>query len=81
MIARRNYDSFFVDFFFRYGVSEDFYFFVDDWEFQSLRWGIVLKYFYRMYRFMIGKFKIFIDEEYKIVDIFEGGIYLGFYEE
>lgn len=30
---------------------------------------------------MIGKLKIFIDEEYKIADTSEGGIYLGFYEE
>lgn len=81
MIARRNYDSSLVDFLLRHGASEDFHPPADDWEPQSSRWGTALKHLHRMYRPMIGKLKIFIDEEYKIADTSEGGIYLGFYEE
>lgn len=53
---------------------------IRDWVSQSFRWGKALKHLHSIYRPMIGKLKIFIQEEYKIADTSEGGIYLGFYD-
>ncbi|KAF5916688.1 hypothetical protein HPG69_005483 [Diceros bicornis minor] len=80
-IARRNYDNDLASFLLRRGAREDFHPPGVDWKAQSSRWGTALEHLHSMYRPMIGKLKIFIDEEYKIADTSEGGIYLGFYEE
>ncbi|XP_039108935.1 2-5A-dependent ribonuclease isoform X2 [Hyaena hyaena] len=80
MIARRNYNSSLAKFLLLHGAREDFHPPAEDWKPQSSRWGEALEHLHRIYRPMIGKLKIFIDEEYKIADTSEGGIYLGFYE-
>ncbi|XP_029791111.1 2-5A-dependent ribonuclease isoform X2 [Suricata suricatta] len=80
MIARRNYDSSLAKFLLLHGAREDFHSPAEDWKPQSSRWREALEHLHRIYRPMIGKLKIFIDEEYKIADTSEGGIYLGFYE-
>ncbi|KAI5762929.1 RNASEL protein [Gulo gulo luscus] len=80
MIARRNYDSPLVKLLLSHGAREDGRPPVEDWKPQSSRWGEALGHLRRIYRPMIGNLKIFIDEEYKITDTSEGGIYLGFYE-
>lgn len=79
-IAKRNYDNALSEFLLDHGAREDFHPPTEDWEPQSLHWGQALKHLHNMYRPMIGKLKIFIDEEYKIADTSEGGIYLGFYD-
>ncbi|KAJ1074602.1 hypothetical protein K5549_001297 [Capra hircus] len=80
-IAKRNYDSDLAKFLRQHGAVEDVCPPATAWKPQSSRWGVALKHLHRIYRPMIGKLKIFIDEEYKIADTSEGGIYLGFYEE
>ncbi|XP_058924845.1 2-5A-dependent ribonuclease isoform X2 [Kogia breviceps] len=80
-IARRNYDRDLVKFLSQHGAVEDFHPPAQDWKPQSLRWGEALKHLHGIYRPMIGKLKIFIDEKYKIADSSEGGVYLGFYED
>lgn len=80
-IARRNYDSDLVKFLRLHKAGEDFRPPAKDWKPQSSRWGEALKHLHRIWRPMIGKLKIFIDEEYKIADTAEGGIYLGLYED
>ncbi|XP_026364969.3 LOW QUALITY PROTEIN: 2-5A-dependent ribonuclease [Ursus arctos] len=80
MIARRNYDPSLVKLLLSYGAREVCPPPAEDWKPQSSRWGKALEHLYRIYRPMIGNLKIFIDEEYKIADTSEGGIYLGFYE-
>ncbi|XP_077619361.1 2-5A-dependent ribonuclease isoform X2 [Crocuta crocuta] len=80
MIARRNYNSSLAKFLLLHGAREDFHPPAEDWKPQSSRWGEALEHLHRIYRPMRGKLKIFIDEEYKIADTSEGGIYLGFYE-
>nr|XP_004469182.2 2-5A-dependent ribonuclease isoform X2 [Dasypus novemcinctus] len=79
-IARRHYDISLAEFLLLNGAREDFQPPAEDWNPQNSRWGTVLTRLHRMYRPMIGKLKIMIDEEYKIADTSEGGIYLGFYE-
>lgn len=81
MLARRNYDHSLAKFLVLHGAREYFHPPAEDWKPQSSRWGTALTHLHVMYRPMIGKLKIFIDEEYKIADTSEGGIYLGFYEE
>lgn len=81
MMARRSYNNSLVKLLLKYGAREDFHPPTEDWTPQSSRWGPALKRLHRIYRPMIGKLKIFIDEEYKVADTSEGGIYLGFYEE
>ncbi|XP_055275108.1 2-5A-dependent ribonuclease [Moschus berezovskii] len=80
-IAKRNYDSDLAKFLRQQGAVEDVRPHAEAWKPQSSRWGEALKHLHRIYRPMIGKLKIFIDEEYKIADTSEGGIYLGFYED
>ncbi|XDA81875.1 hypothetical protein R6Z07F_011806 [Ovis aries] len=80
-IAKRNYDSDLAKFLRQHGAVEDVCPPATAWKPQSSRWGVALKHLHGIYRPMIGKLKIFIDEEYKIADTSEGGIYLGFYEE
>ncbi|XP_025856920.2 2-5A-dependent ribonuclease [Vulpes vulpes] len=80
MIARRNYDSSLARLLLSYGAREDWCRPAEDWKPQSARWGEALEHLRRIYRPMIGRLKIFIDDEYKIADTSEGGIYLGFYE-
>uniref|UniRef100_A0A2K6UYH1 2-5A-dependent ribonuclease n=1 Tax=Saimiri boliviensis boliviensis TaxID=39432 RepID=A0A2K6UYH1_SAIBB len=81
MIARRHYDSSLVKFLLDHGAKERFHPPAKDWKPQSSRWGAALKNLHRIYRPMIGKLKFFIDDEYKIADTSEGGVYLGFYEK
>lgn len=81
MLARRNYNSSLVKFLLQHGAREDYHPPAEDWEPQSSHWGQALKHLHRIYRPMIGRLKIFRDEEYKIADSSEGGIYLGFYDE
>nr|KAF6316505.1 ribonuclease L [Pipistrellus kuhlii] len=80
-LARRNYNSSLVKLLLQHGAREDYHPPAKDWEPQSSRWGQALKHLHRIYRPMIGRLKIFRDEEYKIADSSEGGIYLGFYDE
>nr|XP_027790708.1 2-5A-dependent ribonuclease [Marmota flaviventris] len=79
--AKLNYDHSLVKLLLSYGAGVCFQPPPEDWEPQSSRWGSALKKLHRMYRPMIGKLKIFMDEEYKVAETSEGGIYLGFYEE
>uniref|UniRef100_A0A8C9PX46 Ribonuclease L n=1 Tax=Spermophilus dauricus TaxID=99837 RepID=A0A8C9PX46_SPEDA len=79
--AKLNYDHSLVKLLLSYGARVCFQPPPEDWEPQSSRWGSALKKLHRMYRPMIGKLKIFMDEEYKVAETSEGGIYLGFYEE
>ncbi|XP_008144268.3 2-5A-dependent ribonuclease [Eptesicus fuscus] len=81
MLARRNYNSSLVKFLLQHGAREDYHPPAEDWEPQSSHWGPALKHLHRIYRPVIGRLKIFRDEEYKIADSSEGGIYLGFYDE
>ncbi|XP_012495422.1 PREDICTED: 2-5A-dependent ribonuclease [Propithecus coquereli] len=81
MIAKRNYDRPLVKFLLLHGARERFHPPAEDWKPQSARWGAALKNLHRIYRPMIGKLKIFIEEKYKIADTSEGGVYLGLYEE
>lgn len=81
MMARRTYDNCLVKLLLNYGAKEGFHPPTEDWKPQSSRWGPALKQLHRIYRPMIGKLKIFIDEGYKVADTSEGGIYLGFYEK
>ncbi|XP_057363920.1 2-5A-dependent ribonuclease [Manis pentadactyla] len=81
MLARRNYDHSLAKFLVLHGAREYFHPPAEDWKPQSSRWGAALTHLHAMYRPVIGKLKIFIDEEYKIADTSEGGVYLGFYEE
>lgn len=81
MLARRKYNSSLVKLLLRHGAREDYHPPAEDWEPQSSRWGPALKHLHRIYRPMIGRLKIFRDEEYKIADSSEGGIYLGFYDK
>lgn len=80
-LARRNYNPSLVKYLLLHGAREDYHPPAEDWEPQSSQWGLALKHLHRIYRPAIGRLKIFIDEEYKIADSSEGGIYLGFYEE
>uniref|UniRef100_A0A8C3XBA8 Ribonuclease L n=1 Tax=Catagonus wagneri TaxID=51154 RepID=A0A8C3XBA8_9CETA len=79
-IARRNYDSDLVKFLLLHKAI-GFHPPAKDWKPRSSRWGEALKHLHRMRHPMTGKLKIFIDEEYKIADTSEGGIYLGLYED
>ncbi|KAK1329279.1 hypothetical protein QTO34_011460 [Cnephaeus nilssonii] len=76
-LARRNHNSSLVKFLHHHGAREDYHPPAEDWEPQSSHWGPALKHLHRIYRPMIGRLKIFRDEEYKIADSSEGGIYLG----
>ncbi|XP_054443512.1 2-5A-dependent ribonuclease [Pteronotus mesoamericanus] len=79
-LARRCYDPSLEKLLLNHG-ARDYHPPAEDWAPQSSRWGLALKHLHSIYRPMIGKLKIFIDEEYKIADSLEGGVYLGFYEE
>lgn len=81
MTAKRNYDHALVKLLLSKGAREHFQAPAEDWEPQSSRWGPALKTLHRMYRPRIGKLKMFMDEEFKVADTSEGGVYLGFYEE
>lgn len=80
-VARRLYNSSLEKLLLDHGAREDDCPSAEDWEPQSAHWGRALKHLHKIYRPMIGKLKIFIDEEYKIADTSEGGIYLGLYEK
>ncbi|XP_028386819.1 2-5A-dependent ribonuclease [Phyllostomus discolor] len=80
-LARRCYDTALEKLLLDHGAREDYHPPAEDWEPQSSRWGRALKHLHNIYRPMIGKLKIFIDEEYKIAGTSEGGIYLGLYEK
>ncbi|XP_072802085.1 2-5A-dependent ribonuclease [Vicugna pacos] len=80
-IAKANYDTSLAKLLQLHGATEDAHPPAEDWEPQSSRWGKALKQLRGMRRPMIGKLKIFIDDEYKLADTAEGGVYLGFYED
>ncbi|XP_036129341.1 2-5A-dependent ribonuclease [Molossus molossus] len=79
-LARHNYNHPLAKFLLQRGARDDPAP-AEDWEPQSSHWGAALRHLRRIYRPVIGRLKIFIDEEYKIADTSEGGVYLGFYEE
>ncbi|XP_037001545.2 2-5A-dependent ribonuclease [Artibeus jamaicensis] len=79
-LARRCYDSALEKLLLDHGAKENYRPPAVDWEPHSSHWGPALKHLHKIYRPMIGKLKIFIDEEYKVADTSEGGIYLGLYE-
>ncbi|KAM7336077.1 hypothetical protein ACRRTK_004570 [Alexandromys fortis] len=79
-IARRNYDTSIMEILSRYGANDRSVPPAGDWLPHSSRWGEALKRLHREHRSMIGKLKIFPNDEYKIASTSEGGIYLGFYD-
>lgn len=79
-IARRNYDTSIMEILSHYKAHNQSVPPADDWLPHSSRWGEALKRLHRVHRPMIGKLKIFIDNEFKIASTSEGGIYLGFYD-
>ncbi|CAH6789300.1 Rnasel [Phodopus roborovskii] len=79
-IARRNYNSFLVEFLLSHGAKDQTGPPDGGWSPHSSRWGRALRRLRSMHRPMIGKLKIFMDEEFKIASTSEGAIYLGFYD-
>ncbi|XP_057626245.1 2-5A-dependent ribonuclease [Chionomys nivalis] len=79
-IARRNYDTSIMQILLLYEANDQSVPPAGDWLPHSSRWGEVLKRLHRVHRPMIGKLKIFLDNEFKIASTSEGGIYLGFYD-
>ncbi|XP_041518853.1 2-5A-dependent ribonuclease-like [Microtus oregoni] len=79
-IARRNYDTSIMEILSHYGANDQSVPPAGDWLPHSSRWGEALKKLHRVDRPMIGKLKIFLDDEFKIASTSEGGIYLGFYD-
>lgn len=79
-IARRNYDHSLVQLLLHYGASERPSPPVEVWSPHSSRWGDALKRLHSMPRPMIGKLKIFLDDDFKIACTSEGGVYLGIYD-
>ncbi|XP_062067444.1 2-5A-dependent ribonuclease isoform X2 [Lepus europaeus] len=80
LAARRNYDNDLARFFLSLGAPERPQAPAQDWRPQSQRWGPALSRLHRMNRPMIGKLKIFLDQDYRIAPTSEGGLYLGLYE-
>lgn len=80
-LARRSYYSSLEKLLLDHGARENYRLPAEDWEPQSSHWKPALKHLHKIYRPLIGKLKIFIDEEYKIADTSEGGIYLGLYDK
>ncbi|XP_036891022.1 2-5A-dependent ribonuclease [Sturnira hondurensis] len=80
-LARRGYNRPLEKLLLDHGAREDYQPPAEDWQPHSSHWGPALKHLHKIYRPLIGKLKIFIDQEYKIADTSEGGIYLGLYEE
>ncbi|XP_072504563.1 2-5A-dependent ribonuclease isoform X2 [Notamacropus eugenii] len=78
--AQRNYNQNMVKLLRDYGARENCPAPSKVYEPKSQRWQSCLRNLYRIYRPMIGKLKIFIQEEYKIAETSEGGVYLGFYD-
>ncbi|XP_043855878.1 2-5A-dependent ribonuclease [Dromiciops gliroides] len=79
-IAERNYNGNMVQLLRYYGANENSYLPLAAYEPKSQRWRDPLMHLYRIKRDMIGKLKIFIQEEYKVAETSEGGVYLGFYD-
>ncbi|KAK7825245.1 hypothetical protein U0070_009734 [Myodes glareolus] len=79
-IARRNYDTSIMEILRLYEANDQSVPPAGDWSPHSLRWGEALKRLRREHRPMIGKLKIFLDNDFKIASTSEGGIYLGFYD-
>ncbi|XP_051004280.1 2-5A-dependent ribonuclease [Acomys russatus] len=79
-IATRNYDHSLVQLLLSYGADDHTDLPARDWSPHSSRWGNALKRLHSMHRPMIGKLKLFMDEDFKIADTSEGGIYLGIYD-
>uniref|UniRef100_A0A5F9D9Z8 Ribonuclease L n=1 Tax=Oryctolagus cuniculus TaxID=9986 RepID=A0A5F9D9Z8_RABIT len=79
-IARRNYNNDLARFFLSLGAPERPQVPAQDWRPQSRRWGAALSSLHGMNRPMIGKLKIFLDQDYQIAPTTEGGLYLGLYE-
>ncbi|CAO2637256.1 2-5A-dependent ribonuclease [Lemmus lemmus] len=79
-IARQNYDTSIIKILLLYGADNQSVPSAGDWLPHSSRWGEALKRLHRVHRPMIGKLKIFINNEFKIASTSEGGIYLGFYD-
>ncbi|XP_038205714.1 2-5A-dependent ribonuclease-like isoform X2 [Arvicola amphibius] len=79
-IARRNYDISIMAILRHYEANDQSVPPAGDWLPHSSRWGKALKSLHRVHRPMIGKLKIFLENEFKIASTSEGGIYLGFYD-
>ncbi|XP_068930485.1 2-5A-dependent ribonuclease [Petaurus breviceps papuanus] len=79
-IAQRNYNQDMVKLLREYGANENFSPPTEVYEPNSRRWQRCLRHLHRIYRPMIGKLKIFIQEQYKIAETSEGGVYVGFYD-
>ncbi|XP_074078294.1 2-5A-dependent ribonuclease isoform X2 [Macrotis lagotis] len=79
-IAQRKYDRKMIKLLREYGASENFHSPCKVYEPNSQRWRDPLIHLSSIYRPMIGKLKIFIQEEYRIAETSEGGVYLGFYD-
>lgn len=79
-IARRNYNSSLVEFLLSHGAKDRTGPPDENCLLHSSRWGKPLKKLHSMPRPMIGKLKIFLEDEFKIASTSEGAVYLGFYD-
>lgn len=79
-IAKRKYDHGLEKLLLSYEANHDTNPPAKDWLPHSARWGEALKRLHGVTRSMIGKLKIFMNDDYKISSTSEGGIYLGIYD-
>ncbi|XP_029474447.1 2-5A-dependent ribonuclease [Rhinatrema bivittatum] len=77
--AERKYSMDLVELLCQYGGSTTGNRVPENWKPRSKRWGGKLIRLNEIDRPLIGKLKIFINEEYKIHETSKGGIYLGLY--
>uniref|UniRef100_A0A7N4PHI5 Ribonuclease L n=1 Tax=Sarcophilus harrisii TaxID=9305 RepID=A0A7N4PHI5_SARHA len=80
MAAQRNHNQKMVKFLREKGASENVCPSLKSYEPNSQRWRESLMLLHRRNRPMIGKLKILVQEEFKIAETSEGGVYLGFYD-
>ncbi|XP_074164635.1 2-5A-dependent ribonuclease [Sminthopsis crassicaudata] len=80
MTAQRNHNHKMVKFLREKGASENVCPPLKSYEPNSQRWRNSLMLLHRRNRPMIGKLKILVQEEHKIAETSEGGVYLGFYD-
>lgn len=79
-IAKSNYDHGLEKLLRSYEANHDTNPPAKDWLPHSARWGEALERLHSVSRPMIGKLKIFMNDDYKIASTSEGGIYLGIYD-
>ncbi|XP_052056323.1 2-5A-dependent ribonuclease [Apodemus sylvaticus] len=79
-IARRKYNPCLINILQLYEANHDTNPLAGDWLPHSSRWGEALKRLHSIHQPMIGKLKIFKDDDYKIADTSEGAVYLGIYD-